>query len=586
VHSVWYEDHRVTIVRRDPVVAIDREGKRVRTESGRVQTYDHLVLATGASPVIAKIPGMDGRDVRALRTLDDARHIGERARAAKREGLPVVIIGGGLLGIELADELNKLGIAVRVLESADYPLSRQLEKSAGSLLAERLRLAGLVVTPRVRVTRIEEQEVGSLVHVEGQEPIPAGFVVPAMGIRPRDQLAREAGLLCDLFGGVEVDDNLLTSDPTISAVGECARHRGMTYGLVAPGYAMAETVARRLAGGEAKFEGVQTGTRLKVSSVELTVVGESNATGLGLREYTFEADGTYRRLALKRGRVIGITAVGPWKDLPRAQEAMARAEKLKPRQMLRFERDEAMWSSGRLSLRTWPDSATVCTCMGVTCGALKRAQREGCANVEAFAEVTGASTVCGSCRPLIATLVEDQPTEIEQDSVWLLGFSVVAAMGALAFCFIPEIPYSNTVQSESIDVLWRNPDYKRLTGFSLVGLFSLSVLFSLRKRWKKLSFGDFEAWRVTHAAVGVLCLVGGFVHTGFRLGSRLDFALALTFLGSVFLGGLAGGWSLLEERVSPEQARALRGILIKSHIYFLWPLPVLLAVHVAKAYFF
>jgi bacterioferritin-associated ferredoxin len=131
--------------------------------------------------------------------------------------------------------------------------------------------------------------------------------------------------------------------------------------------------------------------------------------------------------------VIGITAVGPWKDLPRAQEAMARAEKLKPRQMLRFERDEAMWSSGRLSLRTWPDSATVCTCMGVTCGALKRAQREGCANVEAFAEVTGASTVCGSCRPLIATLVEDQPTEIEQDSVWLLGFSVVAAMGALAF---------------------------------------------------------------------------------------------------------------------------------------------------------
>jgi nitrite reductase (NADH) large subunit len=134
--------------------------------------------------------------------------------------------------------------------------------------------------------------------------------------------------------------------------------------------------------------------------------------------------------------------------------------------------------------------------------------------------------------------------------------------------------------------LWRNPDYKRLTGFSLVGLFSLSVLFSLRKRWKKLSFGDFEAWRVTHAAVGVLCLVGGFVHTGFRLGSRLDFALALAFLGSVFLGGLAGGWSLLEERVSPEQARALRGILIKSHIYFLWPLPVLLAVHVAKAYFF
>lgn len=586
VHSTWYEDNRVTVVRADPVVAIDRKEQWVKSQSGRVQSYDHLVLATGAAPFVGKIPGMGGRDVSALRTAEDARLIGARAHAAANNGLPVVIVGGGLLGIELADELRQLGITVKVLESAEYPLSRQLEKSAGFLLAEHLRIAGIEVTPRVRVTRIEEQEGGSLVHIDGQEPIMAGLIVPAMGIRPRDQLARDSGLRCDLFGGVEVDDDLLTSDPNISAVGECARHRGLTYGLVAPGYAMAEAVARRLAGGEAKFDGVQTGTRLKVASVELTVVGESAATGLGLREHKFEAHGTYRRIALRRGRVIGITAVGPWNDLPRAQEAMARAEKLQARQVARFERDEPMWNSGKLSLHTWPDSATVCTCMGVTCGALKRAQREGCANVAAFAEVTGASTVCGSCRPLIATLVEAQPEEPPEDSAWLVGFSLVALVGALVFLIAPAVPYSDTVQADSLDVLWRSSDTKRPTGFVLAGLFSLSVLFSMRKRLKFFSFGDFEVWRITHAAVGVLCLVGGFVHTGFRLGNRLDFALVIVFLGSVFLGGLAGGWSLLEERLRPEQARALRGALIKTHIYFLWPLPVLLAVHVAKAYFF
>lgn len=586
VRSSWYDDHRVSVIRSDPVVAIDREERWVRSQSGRVQSYDHLILATGSIPFIARIPGLDGRDVRALRTADDARVIAERSKAARERGLPVVILGAGLLGIELADELRKVGVSVRILESADYPLSRQLEKSAGALLAERLEGAGLDILPRTRVTSVEEKDGGSLVHIEGAEPIFAGFIVPAMGIRPRDQLAREAGLRCDLFGGIEVDDNLLTSDPHISAVGECARHRGMTYGLVAPGYAMAEAVARRLAGGEAKFDGVQTGTRLKVSSVELTVVGESSATGLGLREHTFEADGAYRRLALKHGRVIGITAVGPWNDLPRAQEAMARAEKLKPRQVARFERDESMWSGGKLSLHTWPDSATVCTCMGVTCGALKRAQREGCANVEALADVTGASTVCGSCRPLVATLVEEQLEEPAQDSPWMVGLSLVSLVGALVFLVIPGIPYADTVQKESVDVLWRSGLYKQITGFSLAGLFLLSVVFSMRKRISFFSFGDFEAWRITHAAIGVLCLAGGVVHTGFRLGSHLDFALGMVFLGSVFLGGVAGGWSLIEERLPPDRARALRGRLIKTHIYFLWPLPVLLAAHVAKVYFF
>lgn len=586
VPEFWYEENRVTVIRQDPVTLIDRERSTVVARSGRRQPYDHLILCTGSVPVLGKIPGSDGPHVVVLRTIDDATSIRARALGAKERGLPTVIVGGGLLGIELAHELHAQGVKVEVLESADYPLSRQLTVSAGKALAASLCDAGLTVSARVRVREFEEAGEACLIHIEGKPTLRAGLVVVAVGVRPRDQLAREAGLRCDLFGGVEVKDDLLTSDPKISAIGECARHRGMTYGLVAPGYAMAEAVARRLAGADVSFGGVQVGTRLKVPGVELTVVGQSSATGLGLRELVFEKEGKYRRLALKRGRLIGITAVGTWDDLTRAQDAMARSEKLKPVQLKRFSLDEPMWKSGHLSLRTWPDAATVCTCMGVTCGALKRAAREGCENAEALSQATGAGTVCGSCRPLLSTLTDPLPEEPEGSSALMLAFSLLSAIGAVLFLCVPRIEYATSVRAEGIDVLWRTADYKQITGFSLAGLFFLSVIFSMRKRFAWFRFGDFSAWRTTHAFVGLLCLVGGFLHTGFRLGSNLDFALILVFLGSTLLGGVAGGWGFVEDRLAPDKARALRALLIRSHIYLLWPLPVLLLAHVAKVYFF
>src|SRR5690606_37836979 len=179
-----------------------------------------------------------------------------------------------------------------------------------------------------------------------------------------------------------------------------------------------------------------------------------------------------------------------------------------------------------------------------------------------------------------------EPEPMPEESPWVLGASVVAAVGAIGFLLLPSVPYSETVQGGHLDVLWRTRWIKELTGFFLAGLFGLSVAFSMRKRIKAFSFGNFETWRLVHALIGVLCLVGGALHTGFRLGSGLDFALAITFLGSVLLGGAAGGWALVASRLAPEKARALRGALVRSHIYLIWPLPVLLAAHVFKVYFF
>ena len=224
--------------------------------------------------------------------------------------------------------------------------------------------------------------------------------------------------------------------------------------------------------------------------------------------------------------------------------------------------------------------------MGVTCGALKRARLEGCESVDALADVTGASTVCGSCRPLLATLVEKAPEEPDEDSRLFVGASLVSVFGVLLYLAVPAVPYASSVQEPGWDALWRTSLYKQVTGYVLLFLFSLSILFSMRKRIRAYSFGEFESWRVAHALIGAACLIGAFAHTGFRLGSNLDQGLILVVLGSIFLGGLAGGWSLVESRLSPERARVLRAWLIRSHIYFLWPLPVLLVIHVVKVYFF
>src|SRR5690606_38915276 len=276
----WLGEHQVEVVSGDPVEEIDRVEATITTRGGRRVHYEHWIFATGSRPNIAKIPGFDGERICPLRTFEDARKIRRLAFESKERSLPVVIVGAGLLGIELADELVKLGVTTLVLESADYPLCRQLGPECGDRLGQLLLRRRMSLELGAQLHSVEDIGDRLLVRLGVRQPIACGLVIPAMGVRPCDELARKAGLGCDLFGGIQVNDDLLTSDPKISAIGECARHRGMTYGLVAPGYAMAAIVAQRLAGNTSNFRTVQVGTRLKIADVELTCLGESAARGL------------------------------------------------------------------------------------------------------------------------------------------------------------------------------------------------------------------------------------------------------------------------------------------------------------------
>lgn len=578
----WYRNHNVAAISADPVVRIDREKSLVVSAGGRVEPYDVLVLALGSQPIVGKVKGNDGRDIRCLRNVRDAediRLLGERSRTL---GLPVAIVGAGLLGLELADVLLRQGVEVDLYDSQDHPLCRQLEGSAGHVLRTLLERPGLRMHMPERIQGFEELDVGTRLTCESGVLGVYGLVVLAMGVRPRDRLASASGLACDLFGGIDVDDTLRTSDPNIFAIGECARHRGYTFGLVAPGYAMAEVLAERLAGNpRIKFERSVVGARLKFEGLDVSALGDSAATGADVSVFSFHESGKYRRIVTASSRIVGLTVIGTWSEISRAEQALARKEKLSRAQLERFEKGDPVWRGGRLSLLDWPDAATVCTCTGVTAGALRRACAQGANTYEALCEKTGASTVCGTCMPLVESLVR-APSEPVMP-VWLVRFSVVAVLLAIAYGVFPQIPFSTTILEIDGDFLWRDPIAKQVTGFALVGLYALGLLMVVKKRLGRFSKVSFEGLRAFHAAIGVLCLFGTLAHTGLRLGAGLDRVLILLVLVSTVLGGLAGAIP----RLFSEQSRPMvRGRLNRVHTYVLWPLPVLLVAHVVKVYFF
>ena len=308
--EAWYERHAVTLHRGVTVAAVDRAQRTVTTACGEVVPYDTLLIATGSTPFIPPVPGVTLAGVRAYRDLDDVLAMQE---AAKRGGRAVVI-GGGLLGLEAAAGLALHGMHVTVAHLKPTLLDRQLDRIAGVMLRQALEGRGITVRCDASTTAIlGKKHVTGVRFVDGDE-ILADLVVMAVGIRPNVALAQAAGLM--VKRGVVVDDGLVTSDPAVMAVGECAEHRGQCYGLVAPLYEMAKTVALRLAGdGSAIYEGSVTATKLKVTGIDLFSAGDF-ALGDDREEIVLRDPErhVYRRLVLQGGRLVGVVFYGDTTD--------------------------------------------------------------------------------------------------------------------------------------------------------------------------------------------------------------------------------------------------------------------------------
>ncbi len=578
--------HRVVQHHNCEIVAIDRDNKQVHDRLGNCQGYSKLVLATGSSPHIPNIEGIQQAGIFTFRNLDDAQQLIARRTRSRR----AVVLGGGLLGLEAARGLQKYNTRVTIIEHANRLMAQQLDGEAGQLLRDHMLSQDIQVVLDDSVKCVLGGDRISGVELRSGRTIDCDTMVIATGIRPNLELARAAGIA--VGRGIRVNDRMQTSDADVFAVGECAEHRDRIYGLVAPGLEQAGVAAHSIAGGSSHYTGSQAATRLKVVGVSVFSAGRTGErdaiSHLQNLSWRSEDGGCYRKLLLHRNRLVGVIAYGDWDESSRAQETVQRSGYLWPWQRRRFLRNGKLWpAADAADVNDWPASAIVCQCTGVNRGTLGKALLAGHCSVEALCAQTGASSVCGSCKPLLADLAGGQAIEPEPGSRTLVWTGIAALLAALIMLFVPPIPFADSVQGGwQLDQLWRDGLLKQISGFTLLGLGVLVSLISLRKRIKRLTFGSFGHWRVVHVVLGLLAVATLIAHTGLRLGHQLNLYLMLSFIGLLLAGALAGGVIGLQHALPRGIANRTRELSLWMHILLLWPLPVLLGFHILKSYWF
>lgn len=403
--QAWYDDNGITLVSGDQVVAIDRKIQTVTARSGRTESYDRLILATGSDPFIIPVPGHDLQGVVTFRDMDD---VGAMLRAADSGG-DAVVIGGGLLGLEAAHGLSLRGMKVTVIHLMPTLMERQLDEAAGWLLKEALEGRGQTILTGADTAEIYGQGKVEGVRLKDGRQIPASLVVMAVGIRPNVKLARDTGLA--IGRGIHVDDHLVTSDENILAVGECVEHNGQVYGLVAPIWEMCRSLADGLIAEPNGYTGSVTSTKLKVSGIDVFSAGDFSG-GEGCEDIVMRdaTRGVYKRVIVKEDRVIGAvlygdTGDGNWYfDLLKKQEDVSDI-----RDALIF--GQAFASGGGASLNpldavaALSDDAEICGCNGVSKGQVMACISGGAGSLDAVRSGCKASASCGSCTGLVENLL-------------------------------------------------------------------------------------------------------------------------------------------------------------------------------------
>ena len=416
----FHADPLVELHLDDPAVSVDRSARRVTTERGRTVDYDELVLATGSVPFVPPVPGRDLDGVFVYRTLDDldgmraaAEQATARAGAGRRAG---VVVGGGLLGLEAANALRQLGLSPHVVEMAPRLMPVQVDDAGGALLYRLVSDLGLRVHTGVSTSAIARDHRGGLtVTLSDGAELDASVVVFSAGIRPADSLAREIGLDVGERGGVLVDERCRTSDEHVWAIGEVAAVRGRTYGLVAPGYAMAEVVGERLvdAGADARFTEADLSTKLKLLGVDVASFGDAHATTPGALEVRLDdpVAGTYAKLVVSddASTLLGGVLVGDASNYETLRGFLNERLPGDPMSLIAPAGDGAVG----VGIDALPDGAQICSCNAVTKGALVEAITAGeAATVPQLKEYTRAGTTCGSCVPTLGRVLAGCGVEV------------------------------------------------------------------------------------------------------------------------------------------------------------------------------
>lgn len=570
------------------ITAINCANKTVTDSLGNEHSYHRLVLATGARAHIPNIPGTDIRGVYRFRSLLDAQALIARTARCRH----VVVVGGGLLGLEAARALLRDDTKVTVVQQASHLMNRQLDESAAEYLQAELTRLGIEVIAASGVREILGRgERVDGVRLHNGTVVSCDTVLLCAGIQPNKELALKAGLA--VGQGIIVDDQLRTSDPDVFAIGECCEHAGKTYGLVSPGYEQAAVAANVIAGSDAVYKGSIAVARLKVLGQQVSSMGEvvELIRRPGLKELVWQdkSAGLYRKLVLLRGRIIGVLSYGEWPDITRVQMSFQNNSHIWAWQRLRFVMTGRLWSDDMAQdVGAWPEKTIVCQCKSVNKQCLCDAINKGCLTMAAVQAETGAGTVCGSCKPLLGEMLGAGNAKVREYGWPVLAAACVLAMLAvLGIGVVPAAGYAGSVTEIGwFEALWSDKFWKQVSGFTLLGLTLIGLLLSLRKRLEWRWLGGVAQWRMAHVLLGVGCIGLLMLHTGFHLGENLNRLLMLNFLTILALGGVTGLVVALSHRLPALKARRLRKLWTRLHVFVSWPVVALLSIHILTVYYF
>lgn len=400
----WYEENQIDLVCGELVAKIDRDQQTVETHRGRIAPYDYLVLATGSYPFVPTVPGTDKSGVFVYRTIEDLDAIIGYGRRIKR----AAVLGGGLLGLEAAKAMLDMQLETHVVEFASQLMPRQLDAPAAAVLQSKIEDLDIRVHLNKNTQSIAGNGSLDALHFADDTQLPVDMLVISAGIRPRDELARQCDLTIGPRGGVVVNDHALTSDPTIYAVGEVALHRDRIYGLVAPGYEMAEVAVQHLLGNnERTFGGNDMSTKLKLIGVDVASFGD--AVGQQPHQpivYQDQVKGIYQRINVSPDgqRLLGGMLVGDAEAYNMLLQMTQNELVLPPNP-----EDLILGARGGESVgqgvENLPDEAAICSCENVTKGAICGAIREGeLSSVKEVKACTKVGTGCGGCMPMVTDL--------------------------------------------------------------------------------------------------------------------------------------------------------------------------------------
>ncbi len=406
----YYQENGVNYVLNDKVVEIDAKAHKVVTASGREESYDKLVLATGSFPFVPPIPGKDQPHCLVYRTIEDL----EAITASAEESKVGVVVGGGLLGLEAANALKNLGLKTHVVEFAPRLMAVQLDEGGGNLLRQKIESLDVEVHTEKNTQEIVpgEQCRYRMNFADGTH-LETDMILFSAGIRPQDELARQFDIEIGERGGIKVDNYCKTSVDDIYAIGECALWEGRIFGLVAPGYQMAKVAVSHIMGGEEAFTGADMSTKLKLLGVDVASVGDAHGRTPGSLSYVYQ-DGVsevYKRINVSADgkTLLGAVLVGEVEAYGTLQQMCVHGMPLpeSPEALILPAVDGDAAAAG-MGVDALPDAAHICTCHEVTKGQICSAVEEGARTLADLKSCTKAATGCGGCAALTTQLLNSE----------------------------------------------------------------------------------------------------------------------------------------------------------------------------------